>query len=148
MVSLFDCFCYNQKSDYFAGDNKNYCNICRQLYDSVYTSKIFVPSNALIIILNRGKGKNKLKIKIDFSLQIDISDFVLQKDKKELYNLYGVITHVGEDGQNDHFVAACRSPVDGNWYRYNDALITSINNFQKEVYDFGTPYILFYEKQK
>jgi ubiquitin C-terminal hydrolase len=147
MVSLFDCFCYNQKSDYFTGDNKNYCNICRQLYDSVYTSKIFIASNILIMILNRGKG-NIYKIKIDFSLQIDISDFVLQKDTKELYNLYGVITHIGESGPNAHFVAACRSPVDGNWYRYNDAMVTPISNFQKDVYDFGMPYILFYEKQK
>jgi len=147
MVSLFDCFCYNQKSDHFTGDNKNYCNICRQLYDSVYTSKIFVPSNVLIMILNRGKG-NIFKIKIDFSLQIDISDFVLQKDKKELYNLYGVITHIGESGPSAHFVAACRSPVDGNWYRYNDAIVTPINNFQNDIYNFGTPYILFYEKQK
>ena len=146
MVSLFDCFCYNQKSDYFTGDNKNYCNICKQLYDSVYTSKIFVASNVLIMILNRGKG-NVFKIKIDFSVQINISDFVLQKDKNNLYNLYGVITHLGESGPSAHFVAACRSPVDGNWYRYNDAIVTPINDFQKEVHDFGNPYILFYEKQ-
>ena len=147
MVSLFDCFCYNQKSDYFTGDNKYYCNICKQLYDSVNTSKIFVSSNVLIIILNRGKG-NAFKIKVDFSLQINISEFVLQKDTKgEIYNLYGVITHIGESGTNAHFVAACRSPVDGNWYRYNDAMVTPINDFQKDIYDFGTPYILFYEKQ-
>ena len=146
MVSLFECFCYNQKSDYFTGDNKNYCNICKQLYDSVYTSKIFVASNVLIMILNRGKG-NVFKIKIDFSVQINISDFVLQKDKNNLYNLYGVITHLGESGPSAHFVAACRSPVDGNWYRYNDAIVTPINDFQKDVHDFGNPYILFYEKQ-
>ena len=147
MVSLFDCFCYNQKSDYFTGDNKNFCNICRQLYDSVYTSRIFVPSNVLIMILNRGKG-NIFKIKIDFSFQIDISDFVLQKDKKELYNLYGVITHIGESGPNAHFVASCKSPVDNNWYRYNDAFVDPIPNFQKDIYNFGNPYILFYEKQQ
>ena len=146
MVSLFDCFCYNQKSDYFTGDNKNYCNICKQLYDSVNTSKIFVSPNVLIMILNRGQG-NAFKIKVDFSLQINICDFVLQKDKEEIYNLYGVITHIGESGPNAHFVAACRSPVDGNWYRYNDAMVTPINDFKKDIYDFGMPYILFYEKQ-
>ena len=31
-VSIYDCFFYNQKSDYFTGDNRNYCNICKQLY--------------------------------------------------------------------------------------------------------------------
>ena len=148
VVSLFECFFYNQKSDYFTGDNKNYCNICRQLYDSVYTSKIFVSPNILIMILNRGKG-NIFNIKLDFSLQIDITDFVLTKSQnREIYNLYGVITHLGQSGPNAHFVAACKSPVDGNWYRYNDAIVTPINNFQNDIYNFGTPYILFYEKQK
>ena len=148
VVSLFECFFYNQKSDYFTGDNKNYCNICRQLFDSVYTSKIFVSPNILIMILNRGKG-NIFNIKLDFSLQIDITDFVLTKSQnREIYNLYGVITHLGQSGPNAHFVAACKSPVDGNWYRYNDAIVTQINNFQNDIYNFGTPYILFYEKQK
>ena len=82
MVSLYDCFCYNQKSDYFTGDNKNYCMICKQLSDSVFTSKIFVAPKILIIIFNRGK-ENMFKIKIDFSMQMDISDFVLQKDKRK-----------------------------------------------------------------
>ena len=100
------------------------------------------------MILKRGKGKNKFKIKIDFPLQINIRDFVLQKDREELYNLYGVISHIEESESNAHFVSACRSPVDGNWYRYKDDIVTPISNFQKEVYDFGIPYILFYEKQK
>ena len=55
-VSLYECFFYNQKSDYFTGDNRNYCNICKQLFDSIYSSKIFINPNVLILILNRGKG--------------------------------------------------------------------------------------------
>ena len=146
MVSMFECFYFNQKSDYFTGDNKNYCNICKQLYDSVYTSKIFTSPNVLIIILNRGKG-NVYKIKLDFGLQMDISDFVLLKDGKQIYNLYGVITHLGKSGPDAHFIASCKSPVDNKWYRYNDAFVDPINDLKKEVIDYGKPYILFYEKQ-
>ena len=29
---------------------------------------------------------------------------------------------------------------------YNDAFVDPINNFQKDVYDYGNPYILFYQK--
>ena len=148
IVTLYDCFMYNQKTDYFTGENKNFCNICRKLYDSQYTSKIFVSPNVLIMILNRGKG-NIYKIKLDFQLTIDITDFVIQKEKPRIkYNLYGVITHLGESGPNAHFVATCKSPVDNNWYRYNDALVDPVCNFQKDIYDFGNPYILFYEKEK
>ena len=145
-VSIYECFYYNQKSDLFTGENKNYCNICRQLWDSVYTSKIYVTPNILIIILNRGKG-NIYKVKLDFNDSIDITQFVLQKDKPQLiYSLYGVITHLGESGPNAHFIASCKSPIDNKWYRYNDAMVIPINNIQKEIIDFGTPYILFYSK--
>ena len=145
-VTLYECFYYNQKSEFFTGDNRNYCNICKQLWDSIYTSKIYVCPNNLIIILNRGKG-NVYDVKLDFSESIDITQFVLQKDKPQIiYNLYGVITHIGQSGPNAHFVASCKNPIDNKWYRFNDAFVNPIANFQEEVIEFGTPYILFYKK--
>ena len=84
---------------------------------------------------------------MDFSETIDITQFVQQKDCPQLiYNLYGTITHIGQSGPNAHFVASCKSPIDNKWYRYNDAFVNPINNLQKEVIEFGTPYILFYQK--
>jgi len=146
IVTLYDCFYYNQKSDYFTGDNRNYCNVCKQLYDSIYISKIFVSPKILVIILNRGRG-NIYDVKLDFNEIIDITQFVQQKDCPQLiYNLYGVITHIGQSGPNAHFIASCKSPIDNKWYRYNDAFVTPITNLQKDVIEFGTPYILFYQK--
>ena len=146
-VTIYDCFNYNQKSEYFTGENRNYCNVCKQLYDSIYTSNIFVSPNVLVLILNRGKG-NIFNVKLEFSETIDITQYVLQRDNPQIiYNLYGVITHIGQSGPNAHFMAACKSPVDNHWYRYNDAIVSPINNIQKEVLDFGTPYILFYQKK-
>ena len=147
-VSINDCFNYYQKSEYFTGDNQNYCNICKQLFDSIYTNKIFVGPNMLVLILNRGKG-NIYNVKLNFTELIDITQFVLQKDMPLIiYSLYGVITHIGQSGPSAHFVASCKSPIDNKWYRYNDAMVNPINNLQKEVIDFGTPYILFYQKNK
>ena len=148
IVDIYDCFQYNQKSDLFTDDNKYYCNICNQLYDSIFTSRIYISPNILILILNRGKG-NKYNIKLDFPEIIDITQFVIKKEIPEIkYNLYGVVTHLGESGPNAHFVASCKSPVSDKWYRYNDAMVNPINDIQKEVFDFGTPYILFYQKNK
>ena len=145
-VSIYDCFFYYQKTDYFTGDNKNYCNLCKQLFDSLYTNKIFVSPNILILILNRGKG-NIYDVKLDFFETIDITQFVLQKDMPSIiYNLYGVITHIGQSGPNAHFVASCKSPINNRWYRYNDALVNEITNIQKDIIEFGTPYILFYQR--
>ena len=146
-VSLIDCFIYNQKSEYFTGENRNYCNKCKQLYDSIYTSKIFVSPNVLVLILNRGKG-NIYNVKLDFPEILDITQFVLRKDvSKIIYHLYGVITHIGQSGPNAHFIASCKSPIDHKWYRYNDAMVNIITDIQKEVFNFGTPYILFYQKK-
>ena len=146
-VTLEECFIYNQKSEYFTGPNRNYCNLCKQLYDSIYTSRIFICPNTLVLILNRGKD-NKYNIKLDFKEKIDISQYVLQKEKPQIiYSLYGVITHIGKSGPSAHFVASCKSPVDFNWYRYNDSIVNPINNVQRDVIDFGTPYILFYKKE-
>ena len=146
-VNINECFVYNQKSELFTGENQNYCNICRQLFNSVYTSQIYISPNNLIIILNRGKD-NIYNVKLDFTLQIDITEFVSLKTERTIYDLYGVITHIGKSGPNAHFVASCKSPIDGNWYRYNDALVSLITNIQSEVIDFGIPYILFYQKHK
>ena len=145
-VSLFECFCYNQKVDLFTGENRNYCNLCKQLYDSNYVSKIFSCPNVLILILNRGKN-NIYDIKLDFAETIDITQFVMQPDKpRMIYNLYGVITHIGQSGPNAHFIASCKSPINNKWYRFNDAFVNPITDFQKEIHDFSTPYILFYQK--
>ena len=114
--------------------------------DSIYTSKIYASPTVLILILNRGKG-NIFHIKLDFPEILDITQFVLRKEMpKIIYYLYGVITHIGPSGQKGHFVASCKSPVDHQWYRYNDDMVNPINDIKKEVFDFGTPCILFYQK--
>ena len=146
-VTLNDCFCYYTSTHCFNGENRNFCNICHQLSDSFYTTRIYSSPNVLIIILNRGKD-NIYNIKLDFGEIIDITQFVLEKDMPEIrYELYGVITHIGESGPNAHFIASCKSPINKKWYRYNDAFVDPITNIQNEILDYGIPYILFYQKK-
>ena len=98
----------------------------KQLFDSIYSSKIFISPNVLVLILNRGKG-NIYDVKLDFSEIIDITQFVLEKDAPQMnYDLYGVITHIGQSGPNAHYIASCKSPIDNKWYRYNDAIVNPI----------------------
>ena len=145
-VTLEDCFYYNQKTDLFTGDNKNYCNICKQTCDSNYTSKIYSAPNTLVLILNRGKN-NCFNVKLNFTETLDITDFVSVKPNRIVYDLYGVISHYGESGPSAHFLAFCKSYLNNKWYRYNDAVVTEVKNVQKDVIDFANPYILFYKQQ-
>ena len=146
IINLDDCFTYNEKDEYLTVDNQMFCNLCKQLSDSIYKAQIYCSPNVLILILNRGKG-NEFNVKLDFKESIDITRFVLKKDMPKItYNLYGVITHIEENAPPAHFIASCKNPVDNKWYRYNDAFVTEIQDFQKEVINFGFPYILFYKK--
>ena len=146
IITINEYFEYNQKTELLTGDNRNYCNICRQLCESNYISRIFICPNILILILSRGNNNNS-SIKLDFTERIDITKYVLKKDKPQLlYDLYAVISHIGEKDRNDHFVASCKSPVDNKWYRYNDDFVNPIACLQKEVIDSSVPYVLFYQK--
>ena len=148
IVSLYDCFNYNQKTDLLTGEGQYYCDRCQQLCDSEYTQRIYSSPNVLILILNRGQD-NMYNVKIDFNEVLDITQYVslsLQTGQRQMYSLYGVITYLGKSGPNAHFVAACKSSVDGRWYKYNDAIVSILTDFKKVIYDFGTPYILFYQK--
>ena len=147
-VTIYDCFEYNQRTEKYTGKDQKYCNLCKQFSDSIYSSKIYYCPNVLILILNRGKD-NEYDTKLDFEENIDISEYILEKDlnNKIIYNLYGVISHTEENEPSSHFIANCKSAIDGNWYRFDDILVEKINNIQKEVIEFGSPYILFYNKQ-
>ena len=97
-VSLEDCFIYNQKNEFFNTAHRNYCNLCKQLNDLIYNSRIFVCQNTLVLILNRGKD-NIYNIKLDIKEKINLSKYALQKEKLQIiYNLYGVIAHRGQIG--------------------------------------------------
>ena len=147
VLNLNDCFCYNQKSEYFTGENQNFCNICKLYYDSFFNSKIYVSPNVLILILDR-RIENISDIKVYFTETIDITQFVLCKESNSqlIYELYGVISEVNQDGSSQHFIASCKSPINNKWYKYDDTVVTPISNVQSEVIGFGNPYILFYQK--
>jgi ubiquitin C-terminal hydrolase len=146
VLSLNDCFFYNQKSEYFTGENQNFCHVCKLYCDANFYSKIYVSPNVLILIMDRGI-ENISDIKIYFTETIDISQFVIRKDSPQLiYNLYAVISEINQTGPSQHFIASCKNPIDNKWYKYDDTAVTSISDVQREVIDFGNPYILFYQK--
>ena len=146
-VTIYDCFDYFQKEEFFTGENAMWCNDCNAQLPSKNKTFIYTGPNILIIILNRGVGI-QFKIKLDYYESIDLNKYILKKDRVSMiYDLYGVVTHLGESGGGGHFVAACKSPCNNLWYRYNDAIVNQITDLQKEVIDFGNSYILFYQKR-
>ena len=145
-LTLMDCFNFYQKPELFTGADRNYCNKCKQIWDSFYIYRIFSFPKVLIIILSRFRNNNN--VKINFTEIIDITQFASLKNGKNIYYLYGVVSKFGENFPNYHYVAFCKNIIDDKWYKYDDAVVTEVNNFQKEIVDFGKPCILFYKKMK
>ena len=145
IVSIEDCFIYNEKKEFFKDANQIYCNHCHQMSNAEYFSTLTTNPKILILLLNRGVGI-QFKIKLEFTTELDISRFVNFNDKSRKYKLIGVITHLGESGAGGHFIAHCLSPVDGEWYTYNDAIVSKCDNFKKNIIDLGMPYLLFYQR--
>jgi ubiquitin C-terminal hydrolase len=54
---------------------------------------------------------------------------------------------MGESGSSGHFIATCKSPIDGLWYQYNDDLVFRVDDFNNQILNYAMPYILFYQKR-
>ena len=150
IVDLFDCLEYNKKVDLFTGTNQIYCNNCQSMSDAHYSSTLVNAPKVLILLLNRGVGI-QFKIKLEFPMELNISSQVNQNlipnQGNMNYKLIGVITHIGESGQGGHFIAHCLSPIDSEWYTYNDAIVSKIDDIKRQVIDLGMPYLLFYQRK-
>ena len=147
-VNIHDCFEFERRINYMAGENAMYCNYCKQTSAcNIRTHLVSGPKN-LIIILNRGKGI-QFNVKLNFSENLNLYNYIEYKETGTQYELFGVITHIGESGMSGHFIAYCKDLWDNNtWYKYNDAMVSQVENFQKEVVDFAMPYLLFYKQKE
>ena len=145
-LNLIECISnYNEKSN-FTGGNAMYCNVCQKQMNSIYTKSLHSLSPYLIIILNRGKG-NKFQCDVDFPEEINFQQYILNPQINYLYNLVGVVSHFGSSDMGGHFIAYCKHRTLNEWYCYNDAVVTRLND-QINGYKNGVPYILFYESKQ
>ena len=146
IVDIYDCFNYDKRINFMTGDNSMYCNYCKQTCGSQMCTVLTSGPEILIIILNRGKGI-EFNVKINFYLDLDLSNYIELKQTGCQYELFGVVTHIGESGMGGHFIAYSKSFWTDKWYKFNDAMVDPVNDFKKEVIDFAMPYLLFYQKK-
>ena len=145
LVDISDCFDYNQKIENFVGENAMYCDVCKRQLPATFQTRLYNAPEVLILVLNRGTGI-QFKVKLQFYLQINLCNYIDDKTSGSIYDLIGVVAHMGESGGSGHFIATCRSPIDNNWYQYNDDLVFPVTDFNQQILNYAMPYILFYKK--
>ena len=152
-VNIFDCFeCHTQEEKNMPG-NTMYCKLCNSDSDFLISSKFGSFPEVLTIILNRG---NNLQFDVEFQVNYIIEDLQIymvnlndnnnQEKPKIRYELISLIIHLGNSGMDGHFYTYCKSPVNGKWYWYNDAIVKEVDDPLETTK--GIPYLLFYQKIK
>ena len=144
-VTLQECFEQISYPEFMQGMNEIYCNKCCNTSTSLNQTFMNTCPEIMTIILNRGKG-NEYDVEFDFPLRIDINNYVNFKNNGTIYDLIGVLVHIGDSSMSGHFFAFCKSNIDNNWYLYNDSIVSKCtDNYEYEIKNKGLPYVLFYQ---
>ena len=139
IITFDHCFKYNSKQETF---DQTYCQMCKITGKSIYQEGVYMMPNYLIIILNRGKG-NIFNCKVVIPESFSSANYE-QISKNSVFELVGVVSHLGESGMGGHFIAFCKHSIDNIWRIYNDSTVVEC---QKDYLTKGTPYILFYKEK-
>ena len=141
-IDIYKCFEHYHQLTPMVGDNKIYCNECRNEYDAFYGTCLYSLPRYLIINLNRGKNA-VFKCNVKFPELLKLTNYVRFTQGKTIFQLNSVICHYGESNMGGHFIAYCRHYKNNSWYIYNDSTVQKCSS--NKDYLHGMPYILFYK---
>ena len=119
-ISIKDCIYYY----YLSKKNISYCDTCKKNTNVYINSKIFCPSNFFIFSLDR-KDLNQSYIKIPFFVEdkLNLTNFIDNNKVPSNYQLMGIVSFYKKEQK---YISFCLSPVDNQWYLYNDEKIQQI----------------------
>ena len=145
-VNIYDCFEYYRKINYMTEDEVMHCEFCKATSYFSERTDLTTGPEVLFIILNKPK-KTNCNIKFNFCEYLDLSFYIELKNLGCNYNLIGTIINFWES-EKQYVVAYCRDPLSERWYKYNDEIVSEINDFQNEVINSSIPDLLIYKKIK
>ena len=130
------------KPEKMIGDNKCYCQYCKDLKDALVSSIIYYTPPYLIINIDYGKDKKYKPNKIEFGEFIDLTNFTDKSCNERTYKLIAVSTHIGSSGNYGHYIAYCKDQHNF-WHKFNDS---SHNLCKFEEVNSNSPYLLIFKR--
>lgn len=126
-------------------DNKYECDSCKKKTNAKRKLIFWRTPDVLIMTLKRFNIMRKINKMVDFPLEgLDLSSYVSGYDKnRSIYDLYAVSNHTGGT-LSGHYFSYCKMN-DGNWYEFNDNIVTPLINTSSVVT--SSAYVLFYKKR-
>lgn len=71
-------------------------------------------------------------------------DHALAKFDENVYDLYAICNHHGQDLQSGHYTAFCRNPYNAQWYCFDDTRVDEVNETNLVT---SAAYMLFYQRR-
>ena len=142
-VDLMEAFEHYKKENFLMGQNKLYCQNCKNTCDHMQSNHFYTLPEYLVINLNRGKA-NMYQVGVTFPETLDLTNEVQVNFGNSKYRLICIITHLGPHGTGGHYIAFCFLQDKNMWYKFDDRLVTE-SSFM-EASKFGDTYILFYQR--
>ena len=141
-INISDCFSYGEMPK----KCKSYCYNCKNRTIISRQSRIYSSPNVFIFLLDRGINFNENYFNIPFIVEekIDLSDFVIQPNTSMQYKLTGIVSF---NLQEQKYVSYCQSPIDSNWYLYNNEKVNQVfcEDILNNKNDNEIPCILYYK---
>ncbi|XP_050667037.1 ubiquitin carboxyl-terminal hydrolase 31 [Leptidea sinapis] len=122
----------------------------------------------------KGRTSTKLTTMVEFPLNdFDMTPHLVRKNKtsaespghsrsprrrpsktpsipqENIYDLYAICYHHGDDLETGHYTAACKNPYENRWYKFDDSRVTAVNDedaFSELVNN--SAYMLFYKRKR
>ena len=119
-ITLFHCLNYQSEKI-----QNSFCQKCQKYNQSKINTSIYSSPINFIFILNRGMPDQHL-LNINFILEekIDIGKFLENQKAYNKYELSGVVSFSVNENK---YVCFGKSPVDNQWYLYNDDKVANTN---------------------
>ena len=115
--------CLNFQSKKF---QNSFCQKCGTYTQNQVLANIYSSPITFIFSLNRGNlDQNLLNINFIVEENIDISQFLENQKSYSKYSLCGIVSISRKE--NNKYVCFGKSPVDKQWYLYNDEIVTDTN---------------------
>ncbi|KAI9670061.1 MAG: CSN-associated deubiquitinating enzyme Ubp12 [Caeruleum heppii] len=149
-VSLGDCLDEFGKEEVLSENDAWYCPRCKAFRRATKKFELWKCPDILVIHLKRfsaNRGfRDKIDVVVDFPIEgLDLSERValVEEGKSTTYDLFAVDNHYGGLG-GGHYTACAKNFVDGEWYDYNDTMVTR-KSPQSAIT--SAAYLLFYRRR-
>eukprot|EP00232_Nephroselmis_pyriformis_P018142 CAMPEP_0182895866 /NCGR_PEP_ID=MMETSP0034_2-20130328/25936_1 /TAXON_ID=156128 /ORGANISM="Nephroselmis pyriformis, Strain CCMP717" /LENGTH=402 /DNA_ID=CAMNT_0025029715 /DNA_START=59 /DNA_END=1264 /DNA_ORIENTATION=+ len=127
------------------GDNKYKCDKCKRKVRAIKQFTINKAPNVLTVQLKRFSFfGGKINKKVEYPTRLTLDSFMSEgqqgKEARHVYNLYGVLVHMGGGVHSGHYYCYCKSPM-GTWYEMDDSQVQPVSERQVLTQN---AYVLFY----